>query len=826
MAIEVASGPAKRSRSAVCAALVAFACGVIGLQTVESLPCHPIGSWITACIAAGVAWRFALHSARRRWLRPVIFCALALVGGYFYAAWRAEVRLADVLSVAWEGESLRIVGVIDDLPTWSERGARFALAVERTDMANAHVPARVSLAWNASWREDDRDSEVPLLRPGERWALTVRLQRPHGNVNPGGFDLEAWLLQQGFRATGHVRDDTTNRRLDAFAGRWSDHVQRAREAVRTRIGRALEGAPYAGVITALAIGDQGAIAPVQWTIFNRTGIGHLVSISGLHVTVFAALAGGLAAALARRSIRVTSRLPARAVGAVVGVLAAGGYVLLAGAQIPALRTFAMLFIAACGLWWGRPGTAALVWLWALAGVLVFDPFAPLTPGFWLSYGAVALLLYASTGRLSEGPAAAAGWRGKVVSTLREGAHAQWVVTLGLAPLTLALFGQMSLVAPLANAVAIPLVTLLVVPLSLAGIVLPVDTLFVAAHAAFVPLMRLLEFLAAWPDAAWQQHAPPMWAVVAAMAGTLWVLAPRGVPGRAWGFCWLLPLFVARPPPLAEGALRMTVLDAGQGLAVVLATRSATFVYDTGPRFNDTADAGNRIVAPFLRAAGHRHLDGLVVSHQDLDHAGGASSLMDAVPVDWFASSLPAAHPLALRATGATRVITCVAGQQWSADGVYFTVLHPTALEYADPLARTNDRSCVVRVDSAFGSALLTGDIEAPSEARLVRTQALSLQTDVVIVPHHGSRTSSTLPFVRAAAPRYAVVTNGYRNRFGHPRSDVVARWSTSGAQVLRTDAAGAITFEFTSARLLAPAAARTTARRYWHARPETPSPRE
>ena len=813
---------AAKSRSTVCSVLVAFACGTIWLQTAESLPRHPLAILFAACAAATVARRIAPR--RSRWLGLMVICVLALVAGYAYAAWRAETRLADELSTAWEGESLRIVGVVDDLPTWTDRGARFAFAVERAEMANVHVPARISLAWYAPGHDDDPDADVPALHAGERWALTVRLQRPHGNVNPGGFDLEAWLLQQGFRATGYVRDDTANRRIDAFAGRWRDHVQRSREAVRARVGRALEGAPYAGVITALAIGDQGSIASAQWTIFNRTGIGHLVSISGLHVTVFAALAGGLAAALARRSVRLTSRVPARAVGATVGVLAAGGYVLLAGAQIPALRTFGMLLIAACGLWWGRPGTAALVWLWALAGVLVFDPFASLTPGFWLSYGAVALLLYASTGRLSEAAARpAAGWRQKCASVLRESAHAQWVVTLGLAPLTLALFGQMSLVAPLANALAIPLVTLLVVPLSLAGILLPVDALFVAAHAAFAPLMGFLEFLSALPDAAWQQHAPPLWAVVAAMAGTLWILAPRGVPGRGWGYFWLLPLFMARPPPLAEGALRMTVLDAGQGLAVVLATRQATFVYDTGPRFNDTADAGNRIVAPFLRAAGHRRVDGLIVSHQDLDHAGGASALLDAVPVGWFASSLPATHPLAVRAAATTRVISCAAGQQWSADGVHFTVLHPTALEYADALARTNDRSCVVRVDTASGSVLLTGDIEAVSEARLIRTQALSLRADVVVVPHHGSRTSSTLAFVRAAKPRYAVVTSGYRNRFGHPRSDVVARWSTAGAQVLRTDEAGALTFEFMPSGLRPPGAARTVARRYWHAVPQEPS---
>jgi competence protein ComEC len=571
------------------------------------------------------------------------------------------------------------------------------------------------------------------------------------------------------------------------------------------------------VIVALAIGDQRAVTEAQWQVFNRTGVGHLISISGLHVTVFAAFAGGIAFALARRSVRLTSRLPARKSAAVVGATAAFGYVLLAGAEIPAMRTFAMLAVGAYGVWLGRPGTAGIIWLWALAVVLVWDPWAPLTPGFWLSFGAVAILLYAGVGRLRE--VRGETMRVRLAHTLRESAQAQWVITLGLTPLTLALFQQMSLIAPLANAVSIPVVTLAVVPLALAGIFVPIDGFFQLAHAVLSPLMRVLETLATLPDAAWQQHAPPLWTVVAGLAGTLWMLAPRAVPGRIWGLLWMLPLFIVRPAPLPEGAFRMTVLDVGQGLAVTIETRRYTLVYDTGARYTETTDAGGRIVAPFLRAIGRPRADGLVISHQDVDHAGGALSLMQTVPVGWLASSLYANHPIVLHVTKNRPVMACIAGQAWAWDGVVFTVLHPTAAEYDDAYAKTNDRSCVVRVDSAYGSALLTGDIEAKSESLLLARDPAALRADIVVVPHHGSRTSSTLPFVRAVGAMFAVVACGYANRFGHPRRDVIARYTGEGASVWRTDEWGAVAFTFSADQALAPRLARVERQRYWLDRP-------
>ncbi len=800
-------------------ALIAFAAGAVLLQWQPALP--PVVPWLVGAVAAatgGVILRAAPPSSRIRFAAATLAMAAAGALGFGYAAWRAEVRLADALPPQWEGEDILLVGVIDDLPQAADRSTRFALAVEHVETAGAVVPERLSLVWYARRQKSGALDSLPALVAGERWRLSVRLKRPHGTVNPHGFDVEAWLLENGFRATGYVRSDAANLRLERFAGRPLDYVQAARSAVRDRILAALPDAPYAGVIVALTIGEQRAIPEAQWQIFNRTGITHLISISGLHVTVFAAMAGGLAFALARRSTRLTARVPARKVAALVGVAAAAAYVLLAGSQVPAVRTLLMLAVAAIGLMLARPGTAALVWLWALVAVLAWDPWAGFSPGFWLSFGAVGLLLYAHGGRLTR--VAPASWLARLGIALRAATRAQALVTIGLVPGTLALFQQVSLISPLANALAIPAVTFVVVPLALLGIVSPTEVTWRAAHAAFATLMVPLDFLSTAPASVWQQHAPPDWAIVVAVIGIAWLAAPRGMPGRQLGFIALLPLFVVRPPPLDEGALRMTVLDVGQGLAVVVETRRHALLYDAGPRYTEVADAGGRIVTPFLRAKGIRSLAGMVVTHQDTDHSGGAQSVLQTVPVDWFSSSLPEGNViLEQRAREGAVALRCEADQRWEWDGVGFVVLQPTLAHYAQPRTKPNDLSCVVRIDSAYGSVLLTGDLEARGELELVRRAPEKLKADVLVVPHHGSMTSSTPAFIATVAPETAVFTPGYRNRFGHPRPEVVARYDNAGVRNFRTDFDGALTFTLASGVSRAPRIEREHDRRYWRAAP-------
>ncbi|HMA32592.1 MAG TPA: DNA internalization-related competence protein ComEC/Rec2 [Casimicrobiaceae bacterium] len=827
----------------VAGVLAGFATGATALQACAQLPWAPWPGAVLALCAtlaslALVARCLPATPGRHVWMVLAVGASAWL--GYFYAAGRAESRLADALPAAWEDRDLRVTGVVDDLPHNDGSGARFAFAIERVRTPGAVVPRRVSLAWFAPRANDDAvRPPPPAVRAGERWTLTLRLKRPHGNVNPHGFDLEAWLLERNFRATGYVRDDPANARESAFAARPGDHVERARERIRERIEGALADAPYRGVLAALAIGDQRAIPEAQWGVFNRTGITHLVSISGLHVTVFATLAGGCALALARRSAALTSRIPARKVAAVVGTVAAGGYVMLAGAEVPAMRTLLMLLVAAAGLWLGRPGTAALVWLWSLCAVLAWDPWAGLAPGFWLSFGAVGLLLYAGGGRLRAVPAA--GWRARAATVLREAARAQWVVTLGLVPGTLALFHQVSIASALANALAIPVVTLLVVPLALTGIVLPMDLPWRLAHFVLEALMRWLETLAASPHATWASHAPREWTVAVAIAGMLWLFAPRGVPGRPLGMLFALPMLLLPPPGVPESGARIVVLDVGQGLAVFVSTAHHAMLYDTGPRFTDAVDAGGRIVVPFLHAIGVAKLDLLVVSHADTDHSGGALSVLKAVPVASMMSSLPGGHPLVAAMAGtrstvaarngaltdgrsgvdassavATAAIPCVAGDRWQWDGVAFEVMHPARSAYRDAERKSNDLSCVLRIVSKGGRVLLTGDIEAVSEHELLARDASALAADVLVVPHHGSRTSSTPAFIAAVSPRSAVVAAGYHNRFGHPRGEILARYVRAGAGCPRTDLEGGITVLMVPGKPIAMTAERDRRRRYWY----------
>jgi competence protein ComEC len=804
--------------------LAAFAAGVVALKGCGDLPPHPLALAFAGAVAVASGARIAARAVEARPGARAAVLLLAASGaalcGFGYAAWRSQLRIADELPSRWEGEDVEVRGVVDELPRAAIGGVRFAFAVERIETPGAVVPSRISVAWYAAPRAfgtDESEGEpppAPIVRAGERWQLTVRLSRPHGSVNPAGFDLEGWLFANNLRATGYVRTDGRNVRVDAFAGRPGDFVERARERVRDRIAGALPGARYGGVLAALTVGDQRAIPDAQWTVFNRTGISHLVSISGTHVTVFALIAGGIALAVLRRATWLTARCAAKRIAVLVGLAASSGYVALAGAEVPALRTLAMLAIGAIGLWLDRPGTGRIVWLWALAAVLVLDPWAPHAPGFWLSFGAVAILIYGLGARLSDAPA---GRVARAVHALRMAARTQWTVTVGLVPFTLALFGQFSLVSPLANALAIPWVTFVVVPVALLAAALPFDSLWTLAHAAVTALMAAMEPLAALPAAAWMQHAPTPWTVVVGTAAVVLLLAPRGVPGRGLGVIGVLPLVLVTPPAPKPGEATVTVLDVGQGLAVVVQTATHALVYDTGPRYSPGADAGGRIVAPFLRAAGMPRLSALVVSHADTDHSGGAMSLLDTVPVDWIASSLPLDHPVVRRGAAPGGAWRCEAGQRWQWDGVRFAVLHPSADAYAEASRKTNDLSCVLRVDARHGSVLLTGDVEARSERELLARDRSALAADVLLMPHHGSRTSSTPAFVTAVAPRIAVITAGYRNRFGHPRGDVVERYASRGVATARTDLDGAVTIALDE-RGIVVERMREAMRRYWQAR--------
>ncbi len=433
----------------------------------------------------------------------------------------------------------------------------------------------------------------------------------------------------------------------------------------------------------------------------------------------------------------------------------------------------------------------------------------LAPGFWLSFGAVAVILFATVGR-TQGPAR------RMWSVFRLALHTQYVVTLGLVPLTMLLFSQFSLASPLANAIAIPVISLVVTPLSLAGAMLPAPLsapLLRLAHAGIEALAWVLEPLSALPLAVWSAPAPAPWVFCFAMAGTLWMLAPRGWPGRWLGVVAWLPLLAGQPTRPPPGQFVVTAFDVGQGMALLIETHGHRMLYDTGPAYSAESNGANRVILPYLKARGIAALDAVVVSHSDVDHAGGALTLMGEIKVANVLSSLWYQHPVVLAAPHHTR---CAGGQSWEWDGVRFEMLHPTTASYDDPALKPNARGCTLRVSSAANSVLLAADIEAAQEVQLVERMPAKLRADVLLAPHHGSGTSSTQAFLRAVAPSLVVFQVGYRNRYRHPKAEVVQRYSALGVARLRTDQTGAI--EFASENNLRPRAYRDSHVRYWYER--------
>jgi competence protein ComEC len=774
-------------------AIIAFACGVAWLQTQASLPL--VGElWLLA----GLAGLLCIGAASWNRLRSACLVG-AFLFGIVWAGMLATQRFADQLPLSSEGRDIDIVGVVTEMPQTTDRGIRFRFAVESSTLP---VPQQISLAWYSRWAVDD---DVPELAPtkvhaGERWHFRVRLKRPHGNLNPHGFDYEAWLFERDIRATGYVRAAPEGAARENFVRGFTTSVERLREHLRERYQSALGDRPYTGILIALSVGDQQAIAPGLWQRFSRTGLTHLMSISGLHITMVAGLFYALIGWCWRRSSRLPLYLPAQHAAAVGGLAAALAYCLLAGFAVPAQRTLYMLATLALAALLRRRLAPRQLLSIALLMVLLLDPWAVLSAGFWLSFGAVAMLLFVGTGQLVTGH-----WLG-------QWGRAQWVMLVGMLPLLLALFQQFSLVSPLANALAIPVVSFIVTPLTLLAALPGLQFLVWPAYWVTQLLMVVVVFLADVPWAVWQQFAPPWWAVTMALLGTAWLMLPRGVPARWIGLVLYLPLLLVPPERPAEGDMKMTVLDVGQGLAVHVQTHSRDLVFDTGPSFSPDADSGTRVLVPYLRAAGVQQLDGLVVSHEDNDHAGGAESVLQAVPTGWLLSSLPFEHPLS---AAPVRHIACSDGQHWRWDGVWFEVLHPNATQYLQASAKTNNMSCVIHVVSHHGSALLTGDIETVDEQQLLKRHAAELRSDVLLAPHHGSNTSSSPEFVSAVGASRIVFAMGYRNRFGHPRPNIVARYREREVQLFRSDEDGAVTFNF-GANGIKAEREREMRKRYWH----------
>ncbi|MCX7098182.1 MAG: DNA internalization-related competence protein ComEC/Rec2 [Methylococcales bacterium] len=749
---------------------LSFLSGGLLVQQLTALP-EPQWLPVPIVLAGIMAWM-------RYWR------GLFLVLGVLWAVVFAMQRLAGRLPESLEGVEIPVTGIITDLPEQDGSRCRFDFHV--TGSAQK-LPGKLRLS---AYHLD-----LPL-KAGQHWSFTVKLKRPHGSLNPGGFDYERWLMTENIGATGYVRPFPK----PVLLGRDSAWLSVAvwRQSIADRLSETLANYPNLALIKALAIGDGADISQQQWDVFRNTGTTHLVVISGSHVGLIAGLVYFLVLRLWARMAK-PSTSPQRA-AAVAAMLAAVFYVALAGFSVPSQRAVLMLSVVMLAIILQRNTRPFNTLALALFTVLAVDPLAVLAAGFWLSFLAVAVIVYAVSGRLAK--------PGYLLELLK----INWATSVGLAPLLLFFFQQVSLISPLANFIAVPLISLVAVPLALLAVLVmfvsPVlaSPLFMVVDLSLQALGWLLAQMAELPWATINHAQPSIWALAFALPGILLLLAPAGIPARWLSGVLFLPLLFTAPKSPETGEITLTLLDVGQGLSVMVQTAKHRLVYDTGAKFSEKSDMGQAVLLPFLRLQGVDNIDTLLISHGDNDHIGGAYSLLENIRVGQVLSSVP-------EQLGRYAPIRCQAGQSWVWDQVSFTVLSPQ-----QPFESDNDNSCVLKIQSAQSSVLLTGDIEALAEAWLLKTYGKQLQAQVLIAPHHGSKTSSTLAFLQAVQPDYVLIPAGYHNQFGHPHRDVLQRYQQLNAHWLNSADSGAITASSKQGNWLVQSL-RDTDSKYWNNKP-------
>lgn len=779
-------------------ALFSFAVLAVGV-----FPSLPSLFWLWGLLAAIVPLIFVL---RRVIPVPILCNFAAVVLGMAWGIYSGHQLVSIQLDESLAGKDLYLEGIITGLPIQQDRRIKFALEVRTATLGqreHLEFPQRVQLSWYPAYTQRQ---PLPDLKVGQVWQLKVRLKRPRGFVNPAGFDYQAWLLRQGLGATGYVVHSRANQLIveQPGTGGWRYWIDRQRQQLQAWI-LSRSHSSERGILIALLIGDSALVEKDQWERMQQSGTSHLIAISGLHVGFLALFGYYLGLALGKCLQLVWRAWPAQVIAWVMAIACASFYSALAGFNIPTVRTLIMLsaFYLAC-LWRRNPGIAS-IYTWALALVVVIDPLAAYDLGFWLSFGAVALLLFYFSGRWVAKPDTGA-WRGFSPGELLAGfIRSQWVMFVGLLIPLSVLVSNVSLVAPLANGIAIPLITFVVVPLLLVGAALSnwfprfSDVLLSSAGQAMEYLKVILQALldGAGEAASLVVAFSPAVALLVAL-GCLVLLLPRGLVNRLVGWAGVTTgavlAFVVTP--LGRPELQVSILDVGQGTAVVVQADGKTLVYDTGPRYTHSFDAGGAIVVPFLFAQGITRLDALVVSHNDGDHAGGLEGLLAKIPADRVFAGDPA--PLKKTAallppgSGLEEVIDCHSQGSWRWGEVEFEfLLVPARLRRV-----SNNRSCVLLLRYRDQTVLLPGDIESLVENRLVTEGAIPAGISLLVAAHHGSRTSSGPRLVNHARPAYVVYSAGYRSQHGHPHPQVRQRFQAVNSREFATPESGALVFSW------------------------------
>ena len=753
--------------------------GAYSLEILQQLPAAAL-FWPAAALTVGCLFFPRLRLA-----------GACLLG--FILMWNAaQNHIDDRLDPSWQNQALTIDAYIIDFPVYASDTLRFfAAPVDRPDL-----PRRLRMSW---YQPPD------LPSAGELWRLQVKLRRPHGYANPHSFDYEGWLFRKGIGATGYVLDDGENQQLRALP---AGLISRIRGHFVARVAALLPDDDAAAVLMAIGVGARHKITREQWDRYAASGTSHLMAISGLHI----GLAAGSIFLLCRVMLApFCTRRNVRDLAALVAILAAGAYAMVSGMAVPAQRALLMALVIAFALAFRRriPIGAML----AIPGLVIFlfDPIAILLPGFMLSFAAVGILYVCGQQYFRQMVFRVGQFAAPIATNTRRLVYLQFALLAGLFPLTVFVFDRVAIAAPLVNLLALPIFNFFTVPLCLFGMLLdgPLqaagDTLLRWAYESIRIVLMLVKFVAERPQLRISIPAFGSAFALVAVLPLLHVILPVGWPGRRLAWIAIVAVLLYKPPPPPAGCLDYSVLDVGQGLAVVLRTRQHVLLYDTGPAFRSGTNTADLVIMPFLQNVGVERLDKLIVSHADQDHAGGLKSLLRKYETDQVLVGEAVEQ-------SQTPQIQCTAGVHWTWDEVRFEILHPRNSSAWEG----NNRSCVVLVSIGSTRLLLTGDIEAPVETLLVHASGLT-RADIVLVPHHGSATSSSSPFVAALQPALAVVSAGFGNRWGMPRADVVQRWEHAGASVLNTAMEGAISQRICSSGGVGPVhRARVDSRKYWH----------
>lgn len=751
----------------------------------------------------------------------IIKLAIVAALGFCWACYQARMHQTHILPFELEQKPIELIGYIDSFPHANNNQTnnnhvnykqindnhdnnnkvQFNFVVEQvasTTFVDTLNLGTIKLHWKNN----------PQLKLGQRWRVIVRLKRPRGFANPGSFDAEKFYFQQRITAIGYVDPKTSPQLISDQPVKLS---HRLRQSLYQHINTAIAGTEFSGLILALTLGLSQAVTPEQKLVFQQTGIAHLLAISGLHIGFVAGLVFTLISWLWRwLPSRWLLMFPANWIAAWVAIAAAYGYALLAGFAVSTQRAVIMVMAAMLGILVKRKVTTSFGFAWALLLILILDPLVIMGAGFWLSFTAVGILLYTFTGRKVHTNSAA---RRSITSRIYGWFKPQVVIFIGMLPLSVIYFGNVVVAAPLVNFIVIPYVNILVIPLALLGVLVSVSFPLAAKFAwlqagqFFSYIWPMLTWVKQLPLANWQVAPLAWWQLLLAAVGALWLLAPRGFPGRYFGLLALLPmLFGNNTAQIAAGEMQITVLDVGQGLSTVVRTNKHVLLYDAGPVLGANADAGELVIWPYLRSQNIKQVDLVIISHADLDHIGGLMSLTKHIMPEQILTPNPQEARFAQVLAAATNIdnaapnlAACQAGQHWVWDGVLFEMMHPTL-----PLAsKRNDQSCILKITTAVNqprvtphSILLTGDISSKIERQLVQQIPDKLAADVLLVPHHGSKSSSATEFVNLVAPAYALASVGYLNMYGHPKPEIISKYRDLGANFLDTAQAGAITINF------------------------------